>query len=177
MDFYLPCTIWDFCSCLLYFLFFENYQYLGIVILFILIFYCLFSSFNTEWSDLFTLELKKIYEKVAILNIDDFNPNTSVKDIESLSKSVQDYVEGKRIEIQNLTERDSFRRDFLGNVSHELKTPLFMVQGYILTLIEGAVKDKMIRDKYLERANKGVERLVSIVKDLDMIAKLETHRS
>ena len=50
-----------------------------------------------------------------------------------------------------------------------------MVQGYILTLIEGAVKDKMIRDKYLERANKGVERLVSIVKDLDMIAKLETH--
>ena len=99
--------------------------------------------------------IKKIYEKVAILNIDDFNPNTSVKDIESLSKSVQDYVEGKRIEIQNLTERDSFRRDFLGNVSHELKTPLFMVQGYILTLIEGAVKDKMIRDKYLERANKG----------------------
>ena len=60
--------------------------------------------------------IKKIYEKVAILNIDDFNPNTSVKDIESLSKSVQDYVEGKRIEIQNLTERDSFRRDFLGNV-------------------------------------------------------------
>ena len=59
-------------------------------------------------------------------------------------------------------------------MSHELKTPLFTVQGYILTLIEGAINDKLIRDKYLSRANKGVERLVAIVKDLDMIAKLET---
>lgn len=159
----------------LYFLFFKNYQYLGIVILFILIFLLSFLIIQYRVERFIYARIKKIYEKVAILNIDDFNPNTSVKDIESLSKSVQDYVEGKRIEIQNLTERDSFRRDFLGNVSHELKTPLFMVQGYILTLIEGAVKDKMIRDKYLERANKGVERLVSIVKDLDMIAKLETH--
>ena len=57
---------------------------------------------------------------------------------------------------------------------HKLKTPLFTVQGYILTLIEGGINDKLIRDKYLERANKGVDRLVAIVKDLDMIAKLET---
>ena len=92
----------------------------------------------------------------------------------TLTKSVQEFVEEKKIEIRNLTERDSFRRDFLGNVAHELKTPLFTVQGYILTLIEGAVNDKEIRTKYLNRANKGVERLTSIIKDLDMIAKLET---
>ncbi|WP_322790478.1 sensor histidine kinase [Tenacibaculum tangerinum] len=91
-----------------------------------------------------------------------------------MTKSVQDYVEGKSEEIANLTQRDSFRRDFLGNVAHELKTPLFTVQGYILTLLEGAANDKEIRDKYLERANKGVERLTSIVKDLDMIGRLET---
>ena len=60
------------------------------------------------------------------------------------------------------------------NVAHELKTPLFTVQGYLLTLIEGASKDKEILEKYLKRANKGVERLAAIVKDLDMIAKLET---
>ena len=94
--------------------------------------------------------------------------------METLSKSVQKFAEGKRIEIQNLTERDSFRRDFLGNVAHELKTPLFTVQGYLLTLIEGASEDKEILEKYLGRANKGVERLVAVVKDLDMIAKLET---
>ncbi|MDD7915113.1 ATP-binding protein [Polaribacter sp. MSW5] len=86
---------------------------------------------------------------------------------------MQRYVEGKRLEIKSLTERDSFRRDFLGNVAHELKTPLFTVQGYILTLLEGAVNDKQIRMKYLDRANKGVERLVAVIKDLDMIAKLE----
>jgi two-component system phosphate regulon sensor histidine kinase PhoR len=62
---------------------------------------------------------------------------------------------------------------FLGNVSHELKTPLFTVQGYLLTLLEGAIKDKKVREKYLERANIGVERLIFIVKDLDMITKLE----
>jgi two-component system phosphate regulon sensor histidine kinase PhoR len=95
--------------------------------------------------------------------------------METLSKSVQKFAEGKRIEIENLTDRDSFRRDFLGNVAHEIKTPLFMVQGYILTLIEGAAEDEEIREKYLGRANKGVERLISIAKDLDMISKLETN--
>mmetsp|Transcript_9550 Transcript_9550/g.11119 ORF Transcript_9550/g.11119 Transcript_9550/m.11119 type:complete len:249 (+) Transcript_9550:1015-1761(+) len=86
---------------------------------------------------------------------------------------MQKFVEGKRLEIKSLTERDSFRKDFLGNVAHELKTPLFTVQGYILTLLEGAVNDKEIRMKYLDRANKGVERLVAVIKDLDMISKLE----
>lgn len=118
--------------------------------------------------------MKKIYDEVSLLDLVDFKKTNTTTDIEALSKSVQDYVKDKRLEIENLTERDSFRRDFLGNVSHELKTPLFTVQGYLLTLIEGAVNDKMIRDKYLERANKGVERLVSIVKDLDMITKIET---
>jgi two-component system phosphate regulon sensor histidine kinase PhoR len=118
--------------------------------------------------------IKKIYDEVSILNEDEFNIASATTDIDALSKSMQEYVQGKRIEIKNLTERDSFRKDFLGNVAHELKTPLFTVQGYILTLIEGAINDKLIRDKYLGRANKGVDRLVAIVKDLDMIAKLET---
>src|SRR5690606_40173439 len=61
----------------------------------------------------------------------------------------------------------------MGNISHEMKTPLFTVQGYILTLLDGAMKDKKVRKKYLQRANKGVERLIYIIKDLDMITKLE----
>lgn len=117
--------------------------------------------------------LKKIYEDVSVLDINDLQKDSITPDIEKLSKKMQKFVEGKRLEIKNLTERDSFRRDFLGNVAHELKTPLFTVQGYILTLIEGAVNDKEIRTKYLERANKGVERLVAVIKDLDMISKLE----
>ncbi|MGY0426077.1 MAG: sensor histidine kinase [Polaribacter sp.] len=118
--------------------------------------------------------LKKIYKEVAILDVNDLKEGSVTTDIEKLSKQMQKFVEGKRLEIKSLTERDSFRRDFLGNVAHELKTPLFTVQGYILTLLEGAGNNKEIRKKYLERANKGVERLVAVTKDLDMIAKLET---
>lgn len=119
--------------------------------------------------------VRKIYEDVSLLERGDLRRKSVTTDMETLSKSVQKFAEGKRVEIQNLTERDSFRKDFLGNVAHELKTPLFTVQGYLLTLIEGASKDKEILEKYLKRANKGVERLVAIVKDLDMIAKLETN--
>jgi two-component system phosphate regulon sensor histidine kinase PhoR len=72
-----------------------------------------------------------------------------------------------------LNLRENYRREFLGNISHELKTPLFTVQGYLLTLEDGAINDKKITKKYLQRANKGVERLISIVKDLDLISKLE----
>jgi two-component system phosphate regulon sensor histidine kinase PhoR len=118
--------------------------------------------------------LKRIYEDVSILDVNDLRRESVTTDIDKLTKRMQTYVEGKRLEIKSLTERDSFRRDFLGNVAHELKTPLFTVQGYILTLLEGAMDDKNIRSKYLERANKGVERLVAVTKDLDMIAKLET---
>lgn len=160
-------------AALLYFFFFEDQELIALISFVILVFSLSFFITQYRAERFIYKRIKRIYDEVSILNADDFNRSSATTDIESLSKSVQDYVEGKRVEIQNLTERDSFRRDFLGNVSHELKTPLFTVQGYILTLIEGAVNDKMIRDKYLDRANKGVERLVSIVKDLDMIAKLE----
>lgn len=157
-----------------YFLFENNSGVIPFVIASVVLFFICFFIIQIRAERFIYNRMKKIYDEVSILDIEDFESATSTTDIEKLSQSVQDYVKGKRIEIQNLTERDSFRRDFLGNVSHELKTPLFTVQGYLLTLIEGAVNDKLIRDKYLDRANKGVERLVSIVKDLDMIAKLET---
>ncbi|WP_341220405.1 sensor histidine kinase [Polaribacter atrinae] len=140
-----------------------------IIVLFVISFFII--QYRTE--HFIYRRLKKIYEDVSILDVNDLRRDSVTTDIEKLSKRMQKFVEGKRLEIKSLTERDSFRRDFLGNVAHELKTPLFTVQGYILTLIEGAVNDKEIRTKYLERANKGVERLVAVIKDLDMIAKLE----
>jgi len=77
-------------------------------------------------------------------------------------------------EINVLKDQENYRREFLGNVSHELKTPLFTIQGYILTLIEGAMKDKKVRNKYLNRTAKGVDRIISIVKDLDLITQFES---
>ena len=117
--------------------------------------------------------VQKIYKEVSILDISDLDKNTITSNMETLSKNVKRFAEDKRIEIETLKERESYRREFLGNISHELKTPLFTVQGYLLTLLEGAINDKDIRLKYLERANNGVERLNHIVKDLDMISRLE----
>lgn len=142
---------------------------ISVIILFVLSFFII--QYRAE--HFIYRRLRKIYKDVSILDINDLKKERATTDIDQLSQSMQEYVEGKTLEIKNLTERDSFRRDFLGNVAHELKTPLFTVQGYILTLLEGAINDKLIRKKYLERANKGVERLVAVIKDLDMIAKLE----
>jgi two-component system phosphate regulon sensor histidine kinase PhoR len=146
----------------------------GLIFLILLTFIISFFIIQYRTKRYIFKRIRKIYDEFSVLNEDELSKEYATTDIDALSKSVQEYVQEKRIEIKNLTERDSFRKDFLGNVSHELKTPLFTVQGYILTLIEGGVNDKLIRDKYLDRANKGVERLVAIVKDLDMIAKLET---
>ena len=152
----------------------EDNEYVGLIFLILLTFIISFFIIQYRTKQYIFKRIRKIYDEFSVLNEDELSKEYATTDIDALSKSVQEYVQEKRIEIKNLTERDSFRKDFLGNVSHELKTPLFTVQGYILTLIEGGVNDKLIRDKYLDRANKGVERLVAIVKDLDMIAKLET---
>jgi two-component system phosphate regulon sensor histidine kinase PhoR len=119
--------------------------------------------------------VREIYEDVSLLDLNSLNKNIITTDIETLSKEVKKFAKDKQLEIESLNERETYRREFLGNVSHELKTPLFTVQGYLLTLIEGAANDKEIRNRYLERANIGVERLASIVKDLDMISKLESN--
>ncbi len=157
-----------------YFFFFKSLGVISIIIFAVILFVISFFIIQYRTEHFIYRRMKNIYEEISILDVNDLQRASVTTDIETLSKSVQDFVEGKRLEIQSLTERDSFRRDFLGNVAHELKTPLFTVQGYILTLIEGAVNDKEIRTKYLDRANKGVDRLTAIIKDLDMIAKLET---
>ncbi len=118
--------------------------------------------------------IKKIFDAVSILDSSDFKKTSITSDIATLSRQVQKFAEDKQQQIKNLNMRESYRREFLGNISHELKTPLFTVQGYLLTLVDGAIEDKQIRLKYLNRANKGVERLLAIVKDLDLISKLES---
>lgn len=118
--------------------------------------------------------VKKIYDDVSLLDSTTFRSQPITTDMATLTKEVKKFATDKKLEIETLKVREEYRREFLGNVSHELKTPLFTVQGYISTLLDGAMSDKTLRKKYLERAEKGVERLIYIVKDLDMITKLET---
>jgi two-component system phosphate regulon sensor histidine kinase PhoR len=117
--------------------------------------------------------VKKIYDDVSLLESTSFRSQPITTDMATLTKQVKKFATDKKLEIETLKVREEYRREFLGNVSHELKTPLFTVQGYLSTLLDGAMNDKNIRKKYLERAEKGVERLIYIVEDLDMISKLE----
>ena len=118
--------------------------------------------------------VKKIYSDVALLETSTFRNKAVTTDMATLTREVQKFATGKKLEIEMLKVREEYRREFLGNVSHELKTPLFTVQGYLSTLLDGAMKDKTLRKKYLQRAEKGVDRLIYIVQDLDMISKLES---
>lgn len=117
--------------------------------------------------------VKKIYDDVTLLDVSDFQNYPITTDMATLTKEIEKFATNKKLEIETLKIRENYRKEFIGNVSHELKTPLFTVQGYILTLLDGAMNDKTLRKKYLNRAEKGVERLIYIVKDLDMITKLE----
>lgn len=117
--------------------------------------------------------VKKIYDDVSLLESTSFRSQPITTDMATLTKQVKKFATDKKLEIETLKVREEYRREFLGNVSHELKTPLFTVQGYLATLLDGAINDKNVRKKYLERAEKGVERLIYIVEDLDLISKLE----
>jgi two-component system phosphate regulon sensor histidine kinase PhoR len=118
--------------------------------------------------------VKKIYDDVSLLESSTLRNQPITTDMATLTREVQKFATDKKLEIETLKVREEYRREFLGNISHELKTPLFTVQGYLSTLLDGAMDDKNFRKKYLQRAEKGVERLIYIVKDLDMITKLET---
>ena len=117
--------------------------------------------------------VKKIYDDVSLLESTSFSSKPVTTDMKTLTEEIGKFAQDKKVEIDTLKIREEYRKDFLGNVSHELKTPLFTVQGYILTLLDGALKDNKVNEKYLKRASKGVERLIYIVKDLDLITKLE----
>lgn len=93
---------------------------------------------------------------------------------ESLGKKVSALKEKNETQIDTMKSMESYRKEYIGNVSHEMKTPLFSIQGYVSNLIDGAVEEVDIRDKYLQRIEKSVERLINIVQDLDMINKYES---
>ena len=96
--------------------------------------------------------------------------------LDKVSSDVEDLASQRQKEIDDLKLMESFRREFLGNVSHELKTPIFNIQGYIHTLLDGALYDENVNQQYLERTSKSVDRMINIVEDLEMISKIESDR-
>ena len=121
------------------------------------------------------------HEKIKVIykSIYKFKGTSSILDldIESVEREAEEWADAKEEEL-NAYKRDmNYRREFLGNVSHELKTPIFNIQGYVQTLLDGGLEDDKINMKYLQRTNKSVDRMINIVEDLEVISRLETEQS
>ena len=121
-------------------------------------------------------KLKPIYSIVLSRNVHTQEILSELKDkhVEHISEELTAWADTNDKEIARLKETEQFRKQYLGNVAHELKTPIFNIQGYISTLLDGGLEDDLINRKYLERTEKSIDRLINIVNDLDTIAKLES---
>lgn len=152
--------------------------------LFLLLF--IITLLTSYFGFLYALE-KFIYRKIKLIyrtihnqklkkdgEIEDLDFSDNI--IQKVQQDVLDWAKTNQQEITRLKTSENFRREFVGNVSHELKTPIFNIQGYLLTLIEGGMDDPNINKDYLVKANNSVERMIDIIEDLDEITKLESGR-
>lgn len=121
-------------------------------------------------------KLKPIYSIVLSRDVHTTEILSELKDkrVENIGEELTAWADTNDKEIARLKEAERFRKQYLGNVAHELKTPIFNIQGYISTLLDGGLEDELINRKYLERAEKSIDRLINIVNDLDTISKLES---
>jgi two-component system phosphate regulon sensor histidine kinase PhoR len=127
-----------------------------------------------------------IYSKVKIIykNIHDLKVGSDVDedevarstDLDDVTREVSEWAEQQENEILELKSREKYRREFVGNIFHELKTPIFNIQGYLLTLLDGALEEPEVNEKYLKRANKSVDRMINIIDSMETISNLEANR-
>ncbi|HNW90107.1 MAG TPA: ATP-binding protein [Bacteroidales bacterium] len=122
-----------------------------------------------------------IYKKIRVLyktihNLKTPKQKIKIEDnwLENAEAEIEKWADDKKNELESLRKSENYRRDFLGNVSHELKTPIFNIQGYVLTLLDGGLEDESINREYLLRTEKSIDRMITIVNDLEIISKLES---
>ncbi|WP_291778076.1 ATP-binding protein [Cecembia sp.] len=117
--------------------------------------------------------LEKIQKK-DYTSIPEKNERLSISPLRKINKTINNYAQSKNREIETLQKNAAFRREFIADISHELKTPIFAAQGYIHTLLDGAVDDKSVRLKFLKRAAKSLNALDKLVHDLLTLSQMES---
>ena len=153
-----------------------NQRYIMIMFIVMLVLVYLVVYYLLE--KLITQKIRLLYRTIHNYKINrgDFPVKMNEDVLGKTEKEVLAWADNSREEIEKLRLQEEFRREFLGNLSHELKTPIFSIQGYILTLLEGGLEDENINRAFLERASKGVDRVTGIIEDLDLITRIESER-
>ena len=152
----------------------DNLDFVDFTKVFLLIFLVVYILGNVYTRSFLYSKLKEISKDILPeKNIS----QTVTTNMEELASEIKDYDSKRKSEFSEMKKLESFRREFIGNLAHEIKTPLFTSQSYILTLLDGDLKDKNLNIKYLKNASKAIDRLNLIVKDLDLITKIESGES
>ena len=141
------------------------------------------ATYIMVWITFEFLVFKKIADIYEVLNklgdIDlaseeDEDIKRSSNPFKRINQEIYTYAVTKQREIEDLKKLEAFRREFLADISHELKTPVFAAQGFVHTLLDGAVDDKKVRGKFLKRAAKSLDKLDALIQDLLMLSQIET---
>ncbi|MDA9067314.1 ATP-binding protein [Flavobacteriaceae bacterium] len=151
-----------------------SYLYFQLIFLAALVFVISFLIIQSRVEAFIYSKIKNLYKELNLIDSISLSKPDITTDMKSLLDNISEFSRDNKLEIESLKVREEFRKEFIGNVAHELKTPIFTIQGYIENLIDGAIDDNSVRDKFLNRAKISVERLIYIIKDLDMITKLES---
>lgn len=158
--------------------FFFEFELLPLLILDFLLLLLVFFTFRFTLEKFIYQKIKLIYKTIYNLKRQkgskveprEFQQNT----IEQVNQEVLEWGEKQKLEIEQLKKAEAFRRDFIGNIYHELKNPIFNIQGYVLTLLDGGLEDNTINRDYLLRTEKSINRIIAIVDDLETVSRLET---
>lgn len=148
-----------------------GYIAIEILVTFVVIYFVAYAVFRA----FVHYRIKPIYQILLSKNIKTSELPLYADSAESIQEQINSWAESNEQKISRLQENEKYRKEFMGNVSHELKTPIFNIQGYITTLLDGGLEDPEINRKYLERAEKSIDRLINIVHDLEQISKVESN--
>lgn len=141
----------------------------------ILVFAFSFFSINILINKFISEKIRLIYKTIRTSKLPkETDKSFNKSSLDNVNREVAEWSENKKKEIEELKRMANYRREFLGNVSHELKTPIFNIQGYVLTLLDGGLDDPSINKQYLLRTEMSINRMIALVEDLEKISQLES---
>lgn len=170
--------IFAFTYILLSFFYLVHFHWSVVLLIGIILFVSCFFLLNYVLEKFIYEKIRLIYKTIHNLKVAKTNEkyflNKEGDILHNVNQEVMKWAQNNKEEIDQLKRMENYRREFVGNVSHELKTPIFNIQGYILTLLDGGLEDNKINRDYLLRTEKSVDRMISIIEDLEVISKLES---
>jgi two-component system, OmpR family, phosphate regulon sensor histidine kinase PhoR len=156
----------------------PDYKFTSLIVTTVLVFVFSYFAFKITLEKFIYQKIKLIYKTIYNLKrqkgMKNERRDEEINSLERVNQEVLEWGQKKKTEIEQLKKNENYRRDFLGNIYHELKTPIFNIQGYVLTLLDGGLEDQTINREYLLRTEKSINRMIAIVEDLETISNLET---